>query len=118
MAPIFTASSRTSRRRSPLRAALSGPWQAKQFSARIGRMSRLNVGWPAGAANRRTQRVLESIARQLRGRHGCGIRVGALGGTRAIVKRKGGPLQGGDTGFIANRGGGRTLFSVVGWLGG
>ena len=31
-----------SSRRSALRAALSGPWQAKQFSRRIGRMSRLN----------------------------------------------------------------------------
>jgi hypothetical protein len=42
MAPISTATSRRSSRRSALREALSGPWQAKQFSDRIGRMSRLN----------------------------------------------------------------------------
>ena len=42
MAPALMASSRRSSRKSALRAALSGPWQAKQFSARIGRTSRLN----------------------------------------------------------------------------
>jgi hypothetical protein len=41
IAPNSTASSRRSSRRSALRAALSAPWQAKQLSARIGRMSRL-----------------------------------------------------------------------------
>ena len=39
--PDLIASSARSKRKSPLRAALSGPWQAKQFSAKIGRMSRL-----------------------------------------------------------------------------
>src|SRR5437773_5261666 len=41
IAPILMAASRSSSRRLALRAALSGPWQAKQFSARIGRTSRL-----------------------------------------------------------------------------
>ena len=41
MAPASIAASRLSRRRSALRAALSGPWHGKQFSARIGRTSRL-----------------------------------------------------------------------------
>ena len=41
MAPALMAASRRSSRRSAFRAALSGPWHAKQFSARIGRTSRL-----------------------------------------------------------------------------
>ena len=49
MAPILTATSRRSNRRSALRAALSGPWQAKQFSARIGRMSRLKLSFGSSA---------------------------------------------------------------------
>ena len=58
MAPASTAASRWSSRRSALRAALSGPWQAKQFSARIGRMSRLYSSLPRPrrrAARRRAQ---------------------------------------------------------------
>src|SRR5581483_5552802 len=39
MASDLMASSRRSRRRSALRAALSAPWQAKQFSAKMGRTS-------------------------------------------------------------------------------
>ena len=41
MAPFLTAAVRWSRRNRALRDPASGPWQAKQFSARIGRMSRL-----------------------------------------------------------------------------
>ena len=41
IAPDSTASSRLSRRRSALRPALSAPWQEKQFSTRIERMSLL-----------------------------------------------------------------------------
>jgi hypothetical protein len=41
IAPALIASSRWSSRKLALRAALSGPWQAKQFSARMGRTSRL-----------------------------------------------------------------------------
>ena len=47
MAPNFMASSRLSNRRSALRAALSGPWQAKQFSERMGRMSLLYLSLSA-----------------------------------------------------------------------
>ena len=39
--PCFAAAPGTSSRRSALRWLRSGPWQAKQFSERIGRMSRL-----------------------------------------------------------------------------
>ena len=42
MASFAIADSRTSSRRPALRWPLSGPWQRKQFSERIGRMSRLN----------------------------------------------------------------------------
>jgi len=38
---ISMAASRWSSRKSPFRAALSAPWHAKQFSNRIGRISRL-----------------------------------------------------------------------------
>src|SRR5688572_12733532 len=57
------AASRLSIRRSLLRAALSGPWQAKQFSARIGRMSRLywSLSW-AEALEARPARI-ESVRR-------------------------------------------------------
>ena len=49
MAPASMAASRRSSRRLAFLAALSGPWQAKQFSARIGRTSRLYSSLPAGA---------------------------------------------------------------------
>ena len=55
IAPYSTASSRLSRRSSAFRAALSGPWQAKQFSARIGRMSRLYSSLSAAAARAAAQ---------------------------------------------------------------
>ena len=42
MSPGTTARLGWSRRRPPWRLFLSGPWQAKQLSERIGRMSRLN----------------------------------------------------------------------------
>src|SRR3954465_11189050 len=42
MAFFLRADSRSSRRNLPLRAFLSGPWQVKQASDRIGRMSGLN----------------------------------------------------------------------------
>src|SRR5437868_7004136 len=41
IASASSAASRWASRSPALREALSGPWQAKQFSARIGRMSRL-----------------------------------------------------------------------------
>ena len=50
----FSASSRMSRRRPAMRELLSGPWQRKQVSDMIGRMSRLKLTAPweiaAGAA--------------------------------------------------------------------
>ena len=46
MAPCSIAASRSSRRRSALRLALSAPWQEKQFSTRSGRMSRLKLTSP------------------------------------------------------------------------
>ncbi len=57
MAPASMAACRSSRRRSASRAAASGPWQAKQCRARIGRISVVNrtgfgdvsVERPAGA---------------------------------------------------------------------
>ena len=45
-----TACSATSSRRPACRLPLSGPWQAKQFSDRIGRMSRLNESFAGPAA--------------------------------------------------------------------
>src|SRR5437660_6248298 len=48
IASFSSAASRRSRRNFALRWFLSGPWQAKQFSERIGRMSRL---YPAFAAD-------------------------------------------------------------------
>ena len=59
IAPDSTASSRRSRRRSPFRLALSAPWQEKQFSTRIGRMSLLKSSpeaRPAGPATRTESR--------------------------------------------------------------
>jgi len=69
MAFASMASSRRSSRRLALRAALSGPWQAKQFSARIGRTSRLYRSrgpWPArvpAARHRRHRRDEEEPGR-------------------------------------------------------
>src|SRR5262245_43866705 len=49
-APALTACSRISSRRSALRAAVSAPWQAKQFSTRMGRISRLYCSFSAEKA--------------------------------------------------------------------
>src|SRR5689334_9395604 len=49
----LTASSRRSRRRPAIRAALSGPWQRKQVSAMIGRISRLKRISPQTAVGKR-----------------------------------------------------------------
>src|ERR1700722_4943078 len=46
----FSASSRISSRMPAIRAALSGPWQRKQVSDMMGRMSRLNFTGPPVAA--------------------------------------------------------------------
>ena len=57
--PISMAASRWSSRRSALRLALSGPWHCRQFSARIGRMSRLN--WMASPAARAEEAIEEKV---------------------------------------------------------
>src|SRR5262249_7061951 len=58
MASPLMASSRRSSRRSALRAALSAPWQAKQFSAKMGRTSRLY--WSFFSAARTAELTTES----------------------------------------------------------
>ena len=63
MAPALTATSRRSSRRSALRAALSGPWQAKQFSARIGRMSRLKLGFESAAQTESAKQANDPASR-------------------------------------------------------
>ena len=57
---LASAESRTSSRRSALRWFLSGPWQAKQFSDRIGRMSRLNSTLPRRPASAAVRSGAES----------------------------------------------------------
>ena len=62
MAPALTATSRRSNRRSAFREALSGPWQAKQFSARIGRTSRLKLSFSAAVATKAGSATSDAIA--------------------------------------------------------
>ena len=57
IAPALIASSRRSNRKSALRAALSGPWQAKQFSARMGRTSRLYSSRGRSVANAGSEQI-------------------------------------------------------------
>src|SRR5262245_37381579 len=64
-APTLIAAARWSSRSDALRAALSGPWQAKQLSARMGRISRLysSLVWAgAGAAQTATAAIEASQA--------------------------------------------------------
>jgi len=69
MAVDCMAMSRRSSRKSALRAALSGPWQAKQFSERIGRISRLYSSLPcawaqrSGTASRNNERTTRETMR-------------------------------------------------------
>src|SRR5580658_3218136 len=65
----FTASSRRSRRIPAMRARLSGPWQRKQVSDMMGRMSRLNLTGSAPA----TRAGMDSMATSRTVRSGCGM---------------------------------------------
>ena len=85
------ADSRKSSRRSALRWLASRPWQGKQFSARMGRTSRLKstsggdaAGTSRDASPKRAKAIAKIIATNLPGREGeerREFRAGSLAGT-------------------------------------
>ena len=75
IAPALIASSRRSSRISAFRAALSGPWHAKQFSASIGRTSRLYSSAGRSAARAGTAPIdSTSVNKIVRTYGGPGVR--------------------------------------------
>ena len=78
----FVAPARMCRLRSASLAAESGPWQAKQLLARIGRISRLNAGSCAAVSDMNGTDAATSIAAPVKRRSRCRLAIVVRSGRR------------------------------------